>query len=101
MYNSTTLPPGLDSNVLDGGELVNVETKATVRNGQTSVSYTIVVKKGDIVEKVQQPGFNTSDQTSVVLPSPADITSSTTGNAEHCTTNPRRWRLGLMTCIDL
>ncbi|GAB9471103.1 Tkl protein kinase [Globisporangium polare] len=78
MYNSTTLPPGLDSSVLDGGELVNVETKATTRSGETSVSYTIVVKKGDVVEKVQQSGYNTTNPAAVVLPSSSDITSSTT-----------------------
>lgn len=70
-YNSTTLPPGVDANVLDGGELVSVETTATTRGGQTSISYTIVVKKGDQIETVQQPGFNTTDPALRTAPPPS------------------------------
>lgn len=80
-FNSTTLPPGLDATVLDGGELVTVETRAaTHRDGQTSVSYTIVVKKGDLIETMEQPVFNTTDPALVLrTDSPSTASSATTG----------------------
>ncbi|KAF1315033.1 Tkl protein kinase, partial [Globisporangium splendens] len=65
-YNSTTLPPGVDSNVLDGGQLVRVETTATTQNGHTSISYTIVVRKGDQIETVQRGGVVNSNSTTAV-----------------------------------
>ncbi|TYZ57860.1 hypothetical protein PybrP1_001973, partial [[Pythium] brassicae (nom. inval.)] len=78
-YNSTTLPPGVDANVLGGGELMNVETTATTRGGQTSISYTIVVKRGDQIETVQQPGFNTTDPALRTAPPPSSTAGLSAG----------------------
>ncbi|KAG7390096.1 hypothetical protein PHYPSEUDO_008799 [Phytophthora pseudosyringae] len=51
-YNSSTLPPGVSSSVLNGSDLVSVEvTETTLGDGTTSYSYIIVTDTGE-TEKV-------------------------------------------------
>ncbi|KAL4109968.1 hypothetical protein PRIC1_001661 [Phytophthora ramorum] len=50
-YNSSTLPPGIDSSMLDGAELVTVEvTETTLGDGTTSYSY-VIITRSDGTEK--------------------------------------------------
>ncbi|RLN95214.1 hypothetical protein BBJ28_00009647 [Nothophytophthora sp. Chile5] len=52
-YNSSTLPPGVDSSMLDGAELVTVEvTETTAADGTTSYSYVIITKTGDTEQAI-------------------------------------------------
>ncbi|KAG6620317.1 TKL protein kinase [Phytophthora cinnamomi] len=46
-YNSSTLPPGVDSSMLGGDELVTVEvTETTLGDGTTSYSYVVITRSG-------------------------------------------------------
>ncbi|ETI40345.1 TKL protein kinase [Phytophthora nicotianae P1569] len=63
-YNSSTLPPGVSSSVLNGSDLINVEvTETTLGNGSTSFDYVIVTSSGE-TEKVIVLRPDTTDPTS-------------------------------------
>ncbi|KAE9254529.1 hypothetical protein PF004_g999 [Phytophthora fragariae] len=52
-YNSSTLPPEVDSSLLNGSELVTVEvTETTLGDGTTSYSYVVITKIGETVKTI-------------------------------------------------
>ncbi|GMF35366.1 unnamed protein product [Phytophthora fragariaefolia] len=51
-YNSSTLPPEVDSSLLNGSKLVNVEVAETRVGGGTTYSYVIITKTGETVKTI-------------------------------------------------
>ncbi|GMF17003.1 unnamed protein product [Phytophthora fragariaefolia] len=71
-YNSSTLPPGVDSSMLNGSELVTVEvTETTQEDGTSSYSYVVITRMGNTL------------QTIVLSPSAASAAGSSQSNTNN------------------
>ncbi|RLN95145.1 hypothetical protein BBJ28_00022003 [Nothophytophthora sp. Chile5] len=84
-YNSSTLPPGVDSSVLNGAELVAVEvTETTAADGTTSYSYAIITKTGDTEQAIAwQPETTTSTSRSAASGASSALSDANTSESSN------------------
>lgn len=80
-YNSSTLPPGVDSSLLDGAELVTVEvTETTQEDGTSTYSYVVITRTGETLQSIAlSPSTTPSSGSSLSDANKSTTTSSSVG----------------------